>query len=180
MATYCSVRDVRLALTPSADAASAETASSLPDWQIEDAILEAEGVINTYVLARYTIPTGEVTESNQGTPPILSQVVVAPQPVRGWTRDVAAFLATLTFRKHKDLPEDDPVRLRYAMVLKMLEDIRDFKSTLPGGAFPPSDVDDDQGVHVENLYTGKLFGPEDFGLGYAGQVQSPQVYWSVQ
>lgn len=183
MGTYCTVRDVRLALTPSADSADTQTASSLPDWQIEDAIEEAEGWVNTYVLARYTIPSVEVTidppEDNPDEGP--QTFDVAPSPVRGWTRDIAAYLATLTFRRHKDLSKDDPVRLRYMMVMQMLEAIRDGKSGLPPAVFPPADEDaNTQGVHVENLYEGKLFGPDDFGLGYGAPYSGPQVYWPVK
>lgn len=181
MSTYATIRDVRLALTPSADSNDLTTAASLPDWQIEDALLEAEGVVNAYVLARYSIPTGEVEETNPSDPLETWVWVVAPSPVRGWTRDIAAYLATLTFRKHKDLTKDDPVRLRYLMVLQMLEDVRDLRASLPP-IFPPAEDPDGgvPGVYVANLYEGTLFGPEDFGLGYAGQVQSPQVYWPVQ
>lgn len=178
MGTYCVVRDVRLALTPSADAENKETAANLPDWQIEDAILEAEGVVNTHVLARYTIPVVEVTENVDGTD---ETFVVAPSPIRGWARDIAAFLATLTFRKNKDLGKDDPIRLRFMWVMQMLTDIRDGKMNLPGGVFPPAtDANATEGVFVENLYTGTLFGPEDFGLGYGAPYSGPQVYWPVK
>jgi phage gp36-like protein len=183
MGEYCTIRDVRLALTPSADAEAKDTAASLPDWQIEDAISEAEGWVNTYILARYTIPSVEVSENPPEDVPDAGILVsfVAPSPVRGWTRDIAAYLATLTFRKHKDLGKDDPVRLRYAMVVALLEAIRDGKSDLPSATFPPADVDStSQGVHVENLYEGKLFSPDDFGLGYGAPYQGPQVYWPVR
>lgn len=183
MGEYCTVRDVRLALTPSADENGKETAASLPDWQIEDAIGEAEGWVNTYLMTRYTIPTVEVTENPPEDDPDAGPITynIAPSPVRGWTRDIAAFLATLTFRKSKDLTEDDPVRLRYMMVLSALEAIRDHKMNLPGASFPPAETDENaQGVHVENLYEGKLFSPDDFGLGYGAPYQGPQVYWPVR
>ena len=50
MATYCTVPDVRAALTPGGVQAgdSGQTAASLEDWQIRDAIDEGEGMVNGY------------------------------------------------------------------------------------------------------------------------------------
>lgn len=180
MYTYCSLRDVRAALTPGALATDKETAASFADWQIADAIEEAEGIVNAHVLSRYTIPTEEVEEPNPDDPSETWVWVVAPSPVRGWTRDIAAWLVTLTHRKSKDIGEDDPIRLRYLMVLGMLEAIRDYKGSLPGSIFPPADEDSTASVHVENLYEGKLFDAEDFGLGYGAPYRGPQVYWPVR
>jgi hypothetical protein len=180
MYTYCTIRDVRAALTPEASPADKETASGFADWQIEDGIEEAEGIVNAHVLARYNIPTGEVEVVNPEDPMETWVWIVAPSPVRGWTRDIAAWLVTLTHRKSKDISEDDPVRLRYQMVLEMLVAIRDYKGSLPGSVFPPTDEDSQNSVHVENMYEGKLFSPEDFGLGYGAPYQGPQVYWPVR
>lgn len=172
MGNYCSVRDVRLALTPRADSTNTvETAAGLPDWQIEDAIAEAEGVVDSFIATRYTITTVEVEETDPENPLTTWVWVVAPSPLRGWTRDIAAFLAALTFRKNKDLGEDDPIRLRYNHVMMMLKDVRDRKMDL---TLPAADGGDDQGVHVENLYDGKMFEFEDVGLGYEGR--SAQYY----
>lgn len=180
MYTYCTLRDVRAALTPGALATDKETAASFEDWQIADGIEEAEGIVNAHILARYTVPTGEVEVINPEDPDETWVWVVAPSPVRGWTRDIAAWLVTLTHRKSKDIEEDDPVRLRYQMSLDMLIAIRDRKASLPGSVFPPTDEDNVQGVYVQNLYEGNLFGLEDFNLGYAGDVYAPQVYWPVK
>lgn len=180
MSTYCTLRDVRAALTPGADPASNDTAAGFADWQIEDGILEAEGIVNAHILSRYGIPTGEVEEVNPDDPDEVWVWVVAPSPVRGWTRDIAAWLVTLTHRKSKDIEEDDPVRLRYQMSLDMLVAIRDGKMFLPGSVFPPTEEPSNNSVHIENLYEGELFGPEDFGLGYGPAYQGPQVYWPVR
>ncbi len=179
MYTYCTLRDVRAALTPGASSTDIETAAGFDDWQIEDGIEEAEGIVNAHVLSRYTIPTGEVEVEDPENPGNTLVWVVAPSPVRGWTRDIAAWLVTLTHRKSKDIGEDDPVRLRYLMVMGMLEDIRDRKSSLPGSVFPPAEEDSVSAVFVENLYEGKLFDPEDFGLGYGAPYRGPQVYWPL-
>lgn len=178
MATYCSIRDVRLALTPGAVEDDPATAASLPDWQIDDAIVEAEGVINAYLATRYAITPAEVEEPNPADPSEVWVTMAAPTPLRGWTRDIAAYLATLTFRRNKDLPEDDPVRLRFSMVMGYLTAIRDRGMNIP---LPDNDTDD-QGVAVENLYTGHLFSMADVGLGYEGvriQRFEPLRPWEV-
>lgn len=178
MSTYCTVRDVRAALTPGADASpeQKDTAAGLADWQIEDAILEAEGTLLAYIATRYVITTDEVEEEDPDNPGDFWVSTVAPSPIRGWTRNIAAFLAALTFRKNKDLGEDDPIRLRYRHTMTMLEAVRDRKMDLPlGGASA-----DDQGVHVENLYEGHLFDMVDVGLaqeGYSPQVYIPAKRW---
>lgn len=168
MGTYCSVRDVRLALTPSAlPDDEGQTGTELPDWQIEDAIEEAEGTINAVLLSRYVITPFEIEVVNPENPLETWVFMVAPSPVRGWTRDIAAYLVALTFRKNRDLAEDDPIRLRWLMVKGLLDDVRDGKLRLD---LPiPSEPLTDQGVHVVNLYDGKLFDLSDVGLEYDGQ-----------
>lgn len=177
--------DVRQALTPGASATDLETAAGLTDAQISDAITEADGVINTYISTWYTIPALTVTNPAPVPDPPpdplpAAEVQVAPAPVRAWSRDIAAFLITLTFMKHKDVTEDDPVRLRYTMVMKMLTDIRDRKSFLDPEVFPPNDTNaNKQGVAVFNTYEGTLFSPQDFRLAPEGYT-NPQVYWPNQ
>lgn len=172
MGSYCTVRDVRTALTPNAVETAEErpeTAAGLPDWQIEDAILEAEGVVNSYIATRYTITPIDVTnEANpDADPPApFDPFKTAPSPLRGWTRDIAAYLATLTHRQNKDIGDDDPVRLRFNLVMGFLKDVRDRSMNLP---LPVADATDDQGVYVENLYEGRMFGLDDVGLGYEGR-----------
>lgn len=183
MTDYCTVRDVRNALTPDASEETAypETAASLPDWQIEDAIHEAMTIVDMHVLPRYKIGEVEVEYTDvSGDPPVTTTttVMVAQSPIRWWTRSVAAYYATLTFRKNKDLTEDDPIRLRYGAVMSNLVMIRDGASDLPG--FDPSDAASTGEVAVVNTYEGKLWGPEDFNLtpgGYDPQVFYPRRSW---
>lgn len=180
MGDFCSVRDVRLALTPNASSVDKETAAVLPDWQIEDAISEAEGIVRAHLQARYTIPTAEVAVVNPDDPGETWIFQVAPFPVRGWVRDIAAYLATLTFRRNKDLAEDDPMRLRFQMVMEMLRSVRDYAMNLPADQFPAAPEDASRsGVFVENTYDGKLFGLEDLGLGPEAPSPAYQVYWPL-
>lgn len=159
MGTYCTVKDVRTALTAGA---VKEFAAELDDWQIEDAIDAAEGVINTYISARYTVPVSDIEEEDPDNPGNVIINEVAASPIRYWTRDIAAWYCVLTHRMSKDISEDDPIRLRRNEVIEMLTAVRDRKSNLP---LPP--VDDGQsmdGLEVFPLYEGTLFGPEDFNL----------------
>lgn len=148
---YSSANDVRKALTPGGSAADTSTAAGLDDTQIEDAIAEADSTVDAHLRSRYTIPQDP------------DNVAVAVAPVRWWSRNIAAYLATLTFRRNKDLTEDDPVRLRYNQTMALLIAIRDGKANL---SLPP--VVDGAGtgtdITVINQYEGTMFGLEDFGL----------------
>ena len=175
MATFCTPADVRAALTPGGVTDGDQTAASLPDWQLLDAIDEAESVISGYFLG-YQIIVEVHEEVDPDDPNNTVGFTAAPDPVRRWTRDVAAYLAALTFRKNKDLPEDDPIRLRYEMVMGLLKDVRS------GVIIPPLPIVEDGKSKVEifNLYEGTLFGPEDFHLGpdqQHVQVIVPAVGW---
>lgn len=155
---YCTVLDVRNALTPGADPADGTTASSLSDDQIIDAVNEADARINTYLPANYTPPTETI---QIGDPPVAA--IVAVGMVRYWSRDIAAYLATLTYKKHQNVPEDDPVRLRYNSAMQSLLEVREGKIILPPDADTGDDVFPGE-VVVHNSYEGTLFGPEDFSL----------------
>lgn len=154
---YSTVQDVRSALFPGAGAeptTDLSTAASLPDEQIESAINEADSMVNTYL----SVP-GDYTISMDGD--------TATTPVRYWSRNIAAYLATLTFRRGKDLPQDDPVRLRYTDTVNLLIAIRDGKT---GNPLDP--VGAGGGIEVLNQYDGNLFSPGDF----FGPVPSAHTY----
>lgn len=157
--TYASTIDVRNALTP---AGGPGTAGSLTDGQLLDAILEADQTIDTY-LEIPAVHTVEMEEINQEG----DYVVVALAPVRFWSRNIAAYLATLTYRRGKDLSIDDPVRLRYTSTLTILTDIRDGKTRNPIPLTPDADESNTGGegdAEVFNQYSGQLFSADDFAL----------------
>lgn len=179
---FSSVIDVRLALTPGAKKVDNETAAGFVDAQLADAILEADGIIKSYLARYYTIDTTETQQIDPSLPansqPV--NVEVAAYPVRGWSRDIAAYLATLTFFRNKDVKEDDPVRLRYGLAMANLDLVRKREIILDSEDFPPVDNADSQsGVFVENTYEGKLFHPEDFRLVPEG-FSTPQVLWPYE
>ena len=153
---YSSVYDVRNALTPGADPADKSTAAGLDDGQLADAIVEADSTVNSYLPDDYTVA---LTTVQQGTPPVDAEV--GTQPVRFWSRDIAAYLATLTFKRNKNVPDDDPVRLRFNLAMDALRAVRAGKINLPVDASASDDV---LGLSIYNLYEGTLFGPDDFQL----------------
>lgn len=150
---YSSLVDVRNALTSGGTVETATTAASLPDAVITDQIKEADALIFSY-LSDYAIQQDPDDPS------------VATTPVRYWSRDIAAFLSTLVYKRSKDLPADEPIRLRFNIIMSLLTDIRDGKGSID---LPPAGGDDTD-IAVVNLYEGHLWGPEDFNLAPSGNL----------
>lgn len=167
---YSTVKDVRSALTPGGAGTDASTAASLDDALIIEQINEADSIVDQHVTQYLPIPTEEVSV---GTPEAPAVQAVAKSPVRYWSRNIAAWLATLTFKRNKDVTADDPVRLRYNMTMAQLIAVRDGKATLP---FPVGGGTGDGEPLVINQYVGTLFHPEDLGLAYQ-QVSSARHIW---
>lgn len=131
------------------------TAADLSNAQLQDAITEADSKIDSYIGGRYTTP---VINDATGVP-----YVAVPHPLDYWSRNIAAYLATLTNNKSQDLDETDPVIRRYnATVLDMVA-VRDGKANLviPENTTSSSEASAGQ---VINPYAGNLFGPCDFDL----------------
>jgi phage gp36-like protein len=143
---YCSVADVRIALTESGETTDTNTAADMDDITISDAILEASAQIDPYIAGPYS-PADDV-----------------PAIITYWCRDIAAFLATCTWRKSKDFAAMDPVLLRYQRVTTMLDGIAAGSIVVPGNG--PSGSSG--GATVINQYNFTLFHPRDFDLIGAG------------
>lgn len=166
---YSTVTDVRNALNPGGAGRGANdgtalntpggggTAAALDDAAITDAIREADGTIQTYLRVGtvYAVPTEQVVQNG-------TAYEVALAPVRYWSRNIGAYLATLTWRRGKDLSSDDPVRLRYTDTMTILTAIRDGKGQAP--LPPPTPPNATSGGFTQNPYEGSLFTSEDFGL----------------
>jgi len=148
---YSSPIDVRNALTPGAASTDPSTAGGLSDEQIDDAIAQADARINGYLPADYTVPM--ITLEND--------LQVASSPFRFWSRDIAAYLATLTYKRNKDVPLDEPVRLRYTDTMADLLAVSRGTYQLPDDGVTDGDLGE---VFVYNQYEGQLFGPSDFYL----------------
>jgi phage gp36-like protein len=158
---YSSIADVRNALAPDGSSTDPATAAGLSDQQVTDGIHEADGIVDSYIGSRYAI-------AQDATLP-----AVAVSPVRWWSRTIAAYLLTLTFKRNQDVIEDDPVRQRYAEVMKFLEMVR--AGTLD---LPLTPVDNDTAdVFVQNQYEGDLFTPAHFGLAPGQRVRWPGELW---
>lgn len=150
---YSSPADVRFALTPGGDENDLTTPAHFEDDQIIDAIKEADGTIDTFIYSLYGIPQDPTAEPADS---------VAVYPVRAWSRDIAAYLVTLTYRKFKEYEPDETVRQRFQWVMDILQKIADgkLKPNLPQPPDPGDGVGP-QGAFVYNLNPFKLFTPAD-------------------
>jgi phage gp36-like protein len=140
---YCSVEDVRYALAADGATQGTNTAADMDDATIADAIAEASSVVDTYVGGPY------------------AQGDSVPDMVIYWTRDVAAFLATCTYRRSKDFQSLDPVLLRYQFAISRLAGVFTGTTAMPGDQMPTADTFDGA---VYNLYPGQLIWPYQFDL----------------
>lgn len=141
---YCVPTDVRNVLAPGGATSGTNTAADLSDSQLADIITDADRIVDGYVGGTY-----------EGAGPI-------PDAVRNWSRDMASFLATLTYRRSKDISADDPIRLRYTLVMAQLNGIQ------KGIVIPPpiaADTLDNDTATVTNMYSGNLFNTSDFNIG---------------
>lgn len=152
---YSKPSDIRDALAPTGTAGSnpTRTAAELSDVQLTDAISEADARIDSFIGRYYTVPVALVNG-------------VAPAPVRWWSRNIAGYLATLTWRRGKDLSPNDPVALRFNLTMQELTSVRDGKSALEIPS--ASSSGQAQVAQAINPYVGTLWGAEDFDLRPVG------------
>lgn len=161
---YSTVAMVRNALAPGnfedgnepyPDGDQTNTAADLSNDQLNDAIAQADATIDSYIGGRYAVPVlydaGHVL------------YVLTPAPLNFWSRDIAAYLATLTYRRAQDFADTDPVARRYLNAMLALTGVRDGKAVLQ----IPENVTDSSEVGVGspvNPYQGHLFSTNDFDL----------------
>lgn len=147
---YCTPDDVRAALRPAGETGT--TAAELDDAQLDDAVREAQSVVDGYLARRYAVPFADGS---------------VPDLAWGLTRSIAAYLATLTYRRARDLDPQDPVQLRYDHALRLLRGVADGDLWLEpqpdggAGGGTPGGV-----VTTVNPYRGDLFTLDDWGLGW--------------
>jgi phage gp36-like protein len=144
---YAQVDEVRtvLARDPSQ---YANTAASLDDAAITGHIASAQAQVDGRLSGRYTVPF---------------PADAVPQLVVDITRDIAAYLADLTYRQGLDYETDrDPVVLRYQQAMQMLGQIAAGQIDLP---VEPGTSETGGLLTARNRYNGDLFGLSDFGLG---------------
>jgi phage gp36-like protein len=166
---YCGANDVRRALTGSATAGGNDnpptnTAADLDDEALKDSIEEASSVVDSYIDGPYDTTVDEI-----------------PAAVRFWARDIAAYLATLVWRKSKAPAANDPVVLRYQHAMKMLDGVAAGTITILG----PENIGDQPTVVNPSGTNGVLFGPDNFDLWGRGEYDDgyegwPLRYWQGQ
>jgi phage gp36-like protein len=147
VAPYTDKDAVRIILARDLDQVDG-TAASLTDEAIDDAIAEAQARVDTRLSGNYDVPF-------ENTIPAMVVVI---------TRDIAAWLAHLTFREVRDLNSElDPVHLRYKAAESLLIDLQNGRTTLPDvpGADPG---ESGKASIVINETTSDLFTECDFNL----------------
>ena len=111
MALYSDVDTLRLVLD-STDAGTG-TASQLDDAQLTQALTYGTDRVSTYA--------GTIYNPAVTTP---GQAGYMPGIVADLTVDIAAWYATTIYLKHKSLPADSPVQVRYNEAKAILESVR--------------------------------------------------------
>jgi phage gp36-like protein len=175
MTAYCTPELVRLALVPTSNGAQPDppsnTAADLTDAQLIDAIAEAQALVDGYLRARYATPV-EPT----GDPAVFHSTIVY------WTRNLALYEATNTYRGSMDYSDSDPVARRYKATMEALKDVAAGKIVLdlPGVGGGSSDTGAGSVDPAINPYVGELFGPDDWlqesNLGTTTPWYGP--YWT--
>lgn len=170
---YSTVSAVRLALVPTTDGSQpptipSNTAADLSNAQISDHIAEADALIDGYLAGRYSTPV-----LASGDPAAI------PAPVNYWSRNIAAYEATCTFRGSMDFTDNDPVARRYKATMDALKDVAKGSITLdlPGVGSEVSPGSGGAGPAF-NPYEGDLWQPVDFISGESiddGTYQIP--FW---
>lgn len=150
---YSTPDEVRLALAPSPMGAqpAQDTAAALSDEQLADAIRQADSRIDGYLAGRYAVPVAPV-----GSPPVV------PGLVAGWSRDLAAYGATLTLYRNRPVEATNTAYLRYLDVMRDLAAVQKGQMIL---SLPQATSDDGSGGYagVVNTQPPDLFGAVDFG-----------------
>lgn len=153
---YSTAAMVRQALVPSEDgsqpATPSHTAADLSDTEIEDAIGQADATIDGYLSKFYLTP------ASQG-----GSISPTPHPIDYWSRDIAAYNATLTYRQSQDMGDSDPVVRRFENAMRQLREL--------GNGHIKLDLDADTGPGsavavgaAYGPYQGTLFPVEDFDV----------------
>lgn len=152
---YSTPASVRKALVPTSDgslpATPTNTAADLPDEQLSDAIAEADSEVDSYLGNFYAVP---VALNTDGT---------APGPIGFWSRNIAAYNATLAYRGSLDFPDTDPIARRYKDTLAALQKVA-------AGQIKLQLTDNSSGNAAAiastpyNPYVGDLWTPDDFDL----------------
>lgn len=175
--SYSTPAMVRKAIVPSSDGLQPQvpsnTAADLSDGVIQDAITEADSLIDSYIAARYTVPVAVIATGNPGAEDGADGAI--PHPIDFWSRTLASYLVTCTYRGSQDFADTDPIFRRYSAVMQSLQAVSGGKANLP----LPTQGGPSSGVTVgsaQNPYIGDLFTPDDFDLTPSWSPQLQQGF----
>lgn len=142
---YITADDVRATVRGSPSAAGdSGTAAELDDATIEKAIAAQQAIVEAYARTRW--PDDQ-----------------APDLVKSLVRDLAAYDATLVYRRSKDLSQFDPIYLRYQEARQILTDIAAGRVQVEPDPDEPGTGEGGRAT-VINPYAGRLFDRSDVGL----------------
>lgn len=149
---YVTAEDVRLVIARD-ETEYPNTAASLDNDKLNEAIDSAANEVNSRLSGQYEVPFDVPPD----TPPLIIEIV----------RDIAAFLADLTYRQDVDYTTgNEPMLLRYQRAIDLLTRLENGTMVLVGVPTKPDVPQARSRSSVRNPYEGKLFGLEDFNLGY--------------
>lgn len=155
--SYSTPALVRQALVPTSDgslpATPTNTAADLTDAQLQNAIDEADAVIDGYLGNYYAVPVQPVNGAT-------------PNPLPFWSRNIAAYVATLSYRGSQDFTDTDPIARRYKDTLAALQQVAMGKMKLSLPDNQTGNAAEGAG-QVFNPYVGDLWTPDDFNLSQA-------------
>jgi phage gp36-like protein len=173
---YSTVISVRTAVSPDVPqegfdnppSTPTHTAADLSNGTLTDAIAEADATIDSYLANRYVTPV----DTTNG----------VPHPIDFWSRNIAAYLATLTYRKSKDVSVDDPIVRRYTATMQALTSVQRNLASLPLPELSTSSEGPEAAGDAINQYSGHLFDSVEFDLEAAqpglGGLPLHGVWWS--
>lgn len=155
--SYSTPSMVRMALVPSSNGTlpnpASNTAADLTDAQLTDAIAEADALIDSFIGGYYAVPVAAVNSA-------------IPHPIDFWSRTIASYYATLTYRQGMDFTDVDPINRRYKDTLGALQAVSAGKLRLQ----IPENTSGNSATmpgQVINPYVGELWTPDDFSLSPA-------------
>lgn len=121
---YLAPQTLRGVLAPEGAGPDQASAASLPDDQLQAAIDNAGSQVDSALGVRYTLPLAAPV------PPVVVSIV----------QDIAAWLATLTWRRQRPLPAESPIVLRYTRATALLDQLAKGTMVLPVAEGQPSGV----------------------------------------
>lgn len=153
---YSTPAMVRMALVSTPDGRqpnpASNTAADMTDTQLQDHIAEADSLIDARIGKYYAVPAALDPQTQKG-----------PHPLDYWSRNIAAYLATLTYRGSMDFTDSDPILRRYKDTLAALDSVGEGRVKLQ--------LDDNASTHSAtqagdpvNPYVGDLFSLSDFHI----------------